>query len=447
MRKLRSLEPSSFLKLLFAFFTLSFFVAAVAMPDRKDMFDGMWRIASQTVKVPTNCFDPAYGGYAGSFFNAGCVGLICTLLYCLPKAKASAPSVIGYLLTVGFAFWGVNVVNIWFGMLGVVIFCLLKKQPLGAQVNAMIFTTALCPLYSDLLYAYPHAEAMGFTWGGLALAAVVGIVVGILVPASLSYSPNLHKGFNLYSAAVPVGFLAFLLRGVLYQAMGAERGVSSVGPISSLSFADSCVCNIFCIVVFALCILGAIAMGCRGKDYVALLKDSGHGVDFSQKYGTAATLMNVGVFGLFIVLYYNVAAWIGGSETVFNAVTLGCILCMLATCCSGSHPRNVWPIMVSYIAMSFLCKWISVDLLGLEFKQAVDAQAILIGLCFANGLSPIAGRHGWWVGLIAGALHYGLVTSIPMLHGAYLLYNGGLTAAFVCVILVPVLEQFKKAKE
>ena len=188
-------------------------------------------------------------------------------------------------------------------------------------------------------------------------------------------------------------------------------------------------------------------MGCRGKDYVALLKDSGHGADFSQKYGTAVTLMNVGVFGLFIVLYYNVAAWIGGSETVFNAVTFGCIFCMLATCCSGSHPRNVWPIMVSYIAVSFLCKWISVDLLGLEFKQAVDAQPILIGLCFANGLSPLAGKHGWWVGMIAGALHYGLVTSIPMLHGAYLLYNGGLTAAFICVIMVPVLEHFKKAKE
>ena len=447
MRKLRSLEPSSFLKLLFAFFNLCFFVAAFFMPDRPDMLDGLLRIARHTDKVPTNCFDPSYGGYAGSFLNAGFVCLICTLLYCLPKAKASAPSVIAFLLTAGFAFWGINIVNIWFGFVGVALYCLVKKQALGTQVNAMIFSTALCPLYADLLLAYPNKEEVGFHMLGLVLALAVGIVVGFLLPASLSYAANLHKGYSLYSAAVPVGFLAFLLRGLLYQAVNVDRGASSVGPTTSTSFADPAICNIFCIVLFVLCMIGALAMGCRGKNYLALLKDSGHGVDYAQKYGTASMLMNVGVYGLFILLYYNVAAWIGGSETVFNAVTLGCIFCMLSTCCSGAHPRNVWPIMLSYIGMSFLCQWISVDLLGMEFKQAVDAQAILIGLCFASGMAPVVGRHGWWVGLIAGALHYGLVTSVPMLHGAFLLYNGGLTCAFVCVILLPVLEHFKKAKE
>ena len=126
MQKIKTMEPSSFLKLLFAFFTFSFFVAAFAMPDRADMFDGLLRIARHTDKVPTNCFDPSYGGFAGSFLNAGCIGLICTLLYCLPKAKASAPSVIAFLLTVGFAFWGINIVNIWFGSLGVGLYCLVK---------------------------------------------------------------------------------------------------------------------------------------------------------------------------------------------------------------------------------------------------------------------------------------------------------------------------------
>ena len=446
MKKLKALEPSSFLKLLFAFFTLCFFVAAFFMPDRPDMLDGLLRIARHTDKVPTNCFDPSYGGYAGSFLNAGFVCLICTLLYCLPKAKASAPSVIGFLLTAGFAFWGINIVNIWFGFLGVGLYCLIKKQALGTQVNAMIFSTALCPLYADLLWAYPNDVEVPFHALGLILAIVVGIVVGFILPASLSYASNLHKGYSIYSAAVPVGFLAFLLRGLLYQAVGAKHGSYLDKATTSTEFANSTICNVFCIALFVICIIVAIVMGCRKKDYLALLKDSGHGADYAQKYGTAAMLMNMGVYGLFIMLYYNVAAWIGGSETVFNAVTLGCVFCMLSTCCSGAHPRNVWPIMLSYIGMSFLCQWISVDLLGMEFAQAVDAQAILIGLCFASGLAPLAGKHGWWVGLIAGALHYGLVTSVPMLHGAFLLYNGGLTCAFVCVILLPLLEHFKKIK-
>ena len=44
-------------------------------------------------------------------------------------------------------------------------------------------------------------------------------------------------------------------------------------------------------------------------------------------------------------------------------------------------------------------------------------------------------------------MHYILVTSVPTLHGGYCLYNGGFTAALICLILVPQLEKFAKTKE
>ena len=44
-------------------------------------------------------------------------------------------------------------------------------------------------------------------------------------------------------------------------------------------------------------------------------------------------------------------------------------------------------------------------------------------------------------------LHYLLVTSVPTLHGGYCLYNGGFTAALICIILVPELERFCKTKD
>ena len=196
--------------------------------------------------------------------------------------------------------------------------------------------------------------------------------------------------------------------------------------------------NVFCFGVFGLCIVGALVLGCRPKDYWRLLRDPGYSVDFSQKYGNAAFLMNVGIYGLFIVLYYNL---IGAT---FNAVTFGCIFCMLACCCSGSHPGNVWPIMVGYVAASFLGKWFCV---GEAYTQAINAQAIVVGLCFANGLSPVSGRYGWPFGILAGMLHFTLVTSVPLLHGGFCLYNGGFTAAFVCMFFIPVFEHFFRTKE
>ena len=71
----------------------------------------------------------------------------------------------------------------------------------------------------------------------------------------------------------------------------------------------------------------------------------------------------------------------------------------------------------------------------------------MIGLCYANGLSPISGKYGWGCGVLAGGLHYLLVTAVPSLHGGFLLYNGGFTAALICLMLVPQLERFCKTKE
>lgn len=433
MKKISTLAPSRFLHLLFGLFSAAFLITAAILPDRKEMFDGLWRIMSSTCKVATNTFDN--GGYAASFLNAGLIGLICTALFCLPKAKASAPSVIAFLLTVGFTFWGLNVLNIWFSIAGVALYCLIKRESLGANVNAMLFSTGLTPLISDLLLRYPNATATGFSWYGFGIALAVGLIIGFFLPAGLAYAANVHKGFDLYSAAVPVGMTAFFLRAVLYQVLGGNLADLTVD--TSLEVASWNVTNIFCFIFFGLCIVIALLMGCRVKDYWNLLKDSGHGADYCAKYGNATFLMNVGLYGLFIVLYYNLVG------ATFNAVTFGCILCMLACCCSGAHPRNVLPIMLGYVAASFLFEALAVG----KFAQEINAQAIVIGLCFASGLCPITGKYGYVFGFVASILHFVLVTSVPLLHGGFCLYNGGFTAAFICLLFVPVLERFFRTKE
>jgi hypothetical protein len=150
--------------------------------------------------------------------------------------------------------------------------------------------------------------------------------------------------------------------------------------------------------------------------------------------------MNVGAYGLMILGYYNLVG------ATFNGVTFGVIFCMLACCNSGSHPGNVWPIMAGYLLSSVVFGWLS-TLVGGTFAGAANAQAIVVGLCYANGLSPIADKYGWRYGLVAAVMHYLLVTSVPALHGGYCLYNGGFTAALICIILVPELERFFKTKE
>ena len=436
MKKLKNLPESVFLKLLFGLFTAAFLIAAVCMPDRSTMFTGLWQILSQPSKVSTNYF--AVGGYAATFLNMGLVGLICLALFVGLKATATNVSTLAFILTLGFGSWGINILNIWPTILGVVIYALVKKEKLASLVNAMLFSTGIAPIITDMLIRYPHAEVVGFNWPGLGVALLVGFVIGFFLPAGLAHSPKVHKGFDLYSAALPIGMTAFFLNATLYKTMGVA--LPAAPDAATLQVASPLIVNVFCCTLFGAFIVMALAMGCKPKDYWRLLSDPALVTNFSSTYGNAVMLMNVGVYGLFILAYYNI---IGAT---FNGVTFGIIFCMLACCNSGSHPGNVWPIMAGYVVASIVFGWLS-QLAGGTFAMAINSQAICVGLCYANGLSPIADKYGWRYGFVAAIMHYLLVTSVPTLHGGFCLYNGGFTAALICLILVPELERFAKTKD
>ena len=433
MKKLKNLSEGEFLKLFFAFLSAAFLIAAVCMPDRGTMFSGLWQILSQPGKISTNYF--ALGGYAATFLNMGLVGVIALLLFVVCKGTPNNVSTLAFILTVGFSSWGIHILNVWPTFLGVWVYCLVKKEKFGANVNAMLFSTGIAPLISDLLVRYPNAETVGFNLAGLGVTLLVGFLIGFLLPAGLGHAPKVHKGFDLYSAAVPVCFFAFFLNATLYKTIGIA--LPAAPGAETLQVASQLIVNGFCCVVFGLCVVFALALGCKPKEYLALLTAEDHVGSISGQMGNGVFLMNVGVFGLFILAYYNL---IGAT---FNGITFGIIFCMLCTCNSGSHPGNVWPIMLGYVLASFVFGWVS-QLAGGTFATAINAQAIVVGLCFANGLSPITSKYGWFWGMAAAVMHYLLVTSVPNLHGGFCLYNGGFTAAVICLILVPELERFCK---
>ena len=206
MKKISNLSQESFLKLFFAFVSMCFVVAAFILPDRSSAFTGLWKILTGTCKISTNYF--ALGGFSATFLNMGLVGLICTALCCMPGAKPNNVTTLGVLLTIGFGSWGINPLNMIPTVLGVFLFCLVKKELPGAMSNAMLYSTGIAPLISDLLFRYPGVEYVGFNLLGLVLAMFIGIVIGFFLPAGLAHASNIHKGYDHYSAAVPIGMTA-----------------------------------------------------------------------------------------------------------------------------------------------------------------------------------------------------------------------------------------------
>ena len=433
MKKWNNMSESNFLKLFFGIIAAAFLIAALCMPDRGQMFTGLWSILTNPTKLSTNYFS---FGFAATFLTMGLVCLIMLALFHFTKATVNNVSTLAFLLTLGFCSWGINILNMWLPVAGVVVGNLIKKEKIGANVNAMLFSTGVAPIVSEMLFRYPGAEVVGFNVLGIVLAIVTGIAAGILIPAGLPHSPNVHKGMNLYSAGLPVSMTAFLFNGILYKAMGVEVP----GAVGDTSVASAAAVNIFCLCLFGLFVVVALLMGCTPKAYWQLLKNPGRVANVSGTCGNAVFLMNAGIYGLFILAYYNA---IGAT---FNGVVLGLVFCTLSCCNSGARPSNVWPIMLGYVVASFGFGWLS-GLVGGSFSLNINAAAIAVGLCFASGLAPICDQYGWFYGFIAAIIHYGIVTLVPGLHGGFSLYNGGFTAVFVCIILVPVLEKFCKTKE
>lgn len=436
MKKIRDLPESSFLKLFFFLFSMAFLIAAAVAPDRGRMLSGMEQILSQPCKVPTNYF--AVGGYSATFFNMGIVALMCLGLFAAFKAELNAPASMAIILTTGFGSWGINIQNIWPTIWGTMLYCLVKKKPMRNYVSAMLFTTGIAPLITDLIIRHPFDTVMGYSARGFLMAVVVGVISGFFVPAGLTHAPNVHKGYNLYNAALPVGMGAFMLQAILFTSLGIS--LPSAPPADTLKVASRLTANTFCGVLFGLAILAALAMGCTPKKYWALITNRKRNPSLTGGFGNAMFLMNFGVFGLFILGYYNLVG------ATFNGPTFGVMFCMLSTCNTGSHPLNAWPMLVGYLLATPLIEWVS-GLMGGSFIYYIDTQAILIGACYSNGMTPIVDKYGPVLGIFAGMLHFLLVTSVPLLHGGYCLYNGGLTAAFICLILMPTVEELVPTRE
>ena len=428
MNRLKQLSERSFLKLFFFAFSSVFLIAAFFMPDRADMLAGFWRILSQPTLASTNAF--YIGGFAATFLNMGLLGMICAALYCIPGNKPNHEAVMVTILTIGFGAWGIHVLNIWPTMLGVVLYCLVKKENLGDYTNLMMLTTGLAPFVSEILVRYPHEHVVGFSVTRVLIALLVGIPAGFTIPAGLRNAPKVHRGLTIYSAALPVGMAAFLMQSVLYRVMG----VAIPSAVSDLSVNSKEIANTFCCILFSLAVIGALCLGCRPKDYWKLMTGKEPVLNFADTYGNAVMLMNVGLYGFFILGYYNLI----GAE--FNGVTFGVIFCMLCTCNAGSHPANIWPIMLGYVVISSLFRLVA-PIVGGDFTQYLNAQPVIVGLCYANGLSPISDKYGWVWGMVAAMLHFCMVTTTPLLHGSMCLYNGGFTTGFVCLLMIPTLEK------
>ena len=67
----------------------------------------------------------------------------------------------------------------------------------------------------------------------------------------------------------------------------------------------------------------------------------------------------------------------------------------------------------------------------------------LLAALFCTTLAPLAGKFGFWAGLIAGALHLPMVMHVGSLHGYMSLYNNGFAGGLAMLIIIGFIKGVK----
>lgn len=440
------------LRLYGLFWTISLFLGALAATlfysDFSSLLEDFLRIILSPAKLLTDYF--ALGGLGATFLNAALCGLVCNLFVIMTKTKPTALTLAGYFLVISHCFFGLNFLNMWPPFLGVLLCGGLRKVPKKDLLPLAMFSTSLGPFVSEFLFRYFQREAFDplhptVTLPGILLSLAFGILTGLLVPALLPGTSKMHRGFSLYKAGLAVGIFGMFAFAFFYKTLGIEN----TGPLTYVnphyeSYERSyfLFVNLFFLAVFFLTLLwGFLGNKNSFRGYKALFDCDGWQDDFSLKFGMPRTLLNIGVYGLCILAYFNLVILLTDGAG-FTGPTTGVIIAAITFGASGQTPKNVWPIAVGYMILVGAASGICL-LMNLPIPSSLSTQGYLSGLAFATGLCPFTGRYGRRYGVVAGFLSALLCTSTIAIHGGFVLYNGGFAAGLSAMLLIPILDYYK----
>jgi hypothetical protein len=439
------------------FVSLFFLIAApiaVIYTKEWDFFANLRHILTSPSKLITDYF--ALGGLGSTLFNTAVCGLLANAVIYVCKVHTNATTLAGYMLIVAHGFYGLNFLNMWPPFIGVLLYCAIMKKKVSENIHVAFFATALAPFVSEVLFRYSvgnyDPNVARINWIGLTIAIVCGIAVGFIVLPLLPGTTAMHRGYNLYKAGLAIGMLGIFIYAFMYNTLGIDAPAAT--PINNpeylaLPYAYRGFMNVFFLIFFAATLIAGIILSKgRIKDYAKLLKCTGYGTDFADKFGMPLCMINIAVYGILILAYLNIVFILPQIFPAlprgvgFTGPTVGVVFAALTFSADGQHPRNVLPIAVGYVLL-----WVSVIAIclvsGLDIPWTLSTQAYINGLAFATGLCPIAGKYGFRYGVVAGVLSATICTVTANMHGGFVLYNGGFTAGLSALILIPLLDFYK----
>lgn len=392
-----------------------FLVMAFFLEPTDKIFAGLWNIITSRGVLITDYM--AVGGVGSTLVNAATVGLFGIVILLRTGAIPNGSTIMALWLSVGFAMFGKNLLNMMPITFGVWLYSKAKREPFTNFTLVALLSATLSPVVSGISF-HPQLQP------GLAipLGLFVGVAAGFIFPAVSSFTVRVHGGYSLYNMGFAGGLIStFIVSG--FEAVGVsmdnalEWSTGNNVPMAIMLY----------IISAGLILLGLFSSGkFELPSYRKIMRHSGRVVtDFYVSHGNSV-YFNMGVLCIMattLMLFY-------GAD--LNGPTLGGIFTIVGFGAFGKHLRNVLPVIIGAIICTHVNMW--------DPTTPTNTLAIL----FSTGLAPIAGQFGWIWGIITGFLHVNTVVHIGFLNSGLNLYNNGYAAGFVALLLLPIIMSFQR---
>ncbi len=359
----------------------------------------------------------AIGNMGAAFFNSGLLMLIAILIAHLNKVHMNGTLIAAIFTIGGFAFFGKNVYNAFSIILGVYLYSLIEKEKISKFILIAYFGTALGPVVSQLSFGFGETNLKS-----LIVANLTGILIGLILPPLAGHFVKFHQGFSLYNIGFICGIIGTFAMSII-RAFGEEHEL-----VNLVSSGNNKILSIILILLFvSMIIIGYILNNKSFKNSIRLYRHSGRLVeDFVIMDGFSVTIINMGVLGLLMLSYILLI------DGELSGPILGGIFTVVGFGAFGKHPKNILPVIAGVFIGSMLQVW------------EANSTSVMLAALFGTTLAPIAGKFGWFSGIVAGFLHLTLVMNVGDLHGGMNLYNNGFSGGLVAATLVPLIESFKR---
>lgn len=357
------------------------------------------------------------GGLGAAFVNSGLITLIFLFILYRLDIELYGTAIAALFTITGFGFFGKNLFNVWFVVMGVFLYSIVQKESFSRYIYIALFGTALAPLVSELLFNSGQPLYIK-----VPIAITIGLITGFILPPLSTFLIRVHDGFSLYNVGLTAGLIGTVFIS-FFRSLGMvpqQRMIWTTG--------NNLILAIFLFFIFITMIfLGFIFNNKSFNGAKNIMAYPGRIVtDFVLIQGFFPTLINMGISGIISILYILLV------KGDINGPTMAGIFTIVGFSSFGKHLKNILPIFLGVYLGSFIS------------IRPINDPYLLLAALFGTTLAPIAGEFGWHFGALAGFLHSSLVINLSILHGGVNLYNNGFSGGLVAAFLVPIIQAFRK---